>query len=185
MSRLSLESFEAAAPQDPSRDIAFQAGYDEGFDAGLAEAKAQNTALAASLVQVISDVSFGYAEARAQILEALTPFFGTLTSAVLPHCVETGFAGVLAQELVKIAADDISGPIRLCVHPDQQAAVEVVTSTLPTDITVIADSTLDHHAAWISCANSESQLNLDRLLAQITDALTAINPHENRTNANG
>lgn len=185
MSSLSLESFETVATDSFDQGQAFAQGYDEGFAAGLAAANADNATLSSSLVQTFSDISFTYAEARAQILQSLGPLIETLTSAVLPHCVVSGFAGVLAQELSSIAGADTSAPICVHVHPDQQVAVQQVVAGLQSEITVQTDHSLDLHAARISRANTETQLDLDQLLMQITEALNAITLLENRTNAHG
>lgn len=185
MCPLSLESFETILSEDNGPPAAYQEGYDEGYRAGLVTAATDNATLTASLVQTIGDINFTYAEARAQALQSLEPLFQTLTAKLLPHCVSTGFAGLLSREIADAAASDTDAIIRLHVHPDQEVAVAQAIRDLPGTITILPDPSLDLHAAWIQRGTTETELNLDRLLAQITDALEAITPFEDRTESNG
>lgn len=185
MSPLSLESFEAALADDDSQSSGFNEGYQQGFDAGCAAAAADQAALSAALVQSINDINFTYAEARAQVLQSLGPLFETLIAQVLPHCVENGFADQLVGALAQGAAIDTNGAICIHVHPDQQDAVEAATADLPTEIDVLADPALGLHAAWIKRDATETKLDLDRMLVQITEVLCAIANPENRITSHG
>lgn len=185
MAALSLESFERDAPGDDSAATAFNDGYQQGFEAGQAAAAADRTALASALVQSISDIDFSYAEARAQVMQSLDPLFEALTHAVLPHCITAGYTKQITNILSAAAAADTAGPFRLHVHPDQAPAVETETVDFSNKIKVISDSTLSPHAAWIQHGTGETHLDLDELLAQITDALGAVANPEYRTATNG
>lgn len=185
MSALSLEPFDAAPVDDSGPNATYQEGYEDGLRAGLAAAQADSTALHASLVQAISDVDFSYAEARAQLLTALQPLFATITEKLLPQCIGTGFPAHILDELNAAANSGASGPMRIHVHPDQQDAVRKTAECLKTDISVGADPSLDLHAAWIQCGNAEAKLDLDRLLAQITQALEPMMLSQDRTNTDG
>lgn len=183
MSPLALESFEDALTDESGPTTAFNDGYQQGFDAGRAAAEMGSATLASALVQAISDIDFTYTEARTQLLKSLAPLFETLTATVLPHCIETGFAGHLAEELARAAAADTNNPVRVYIHPDQQIAVQMATEHL--EIEIHADPALGPHTAWIQRGNTETQLELDRLLDQINAALGAIATPENRTTKNG
>ena len=185
MAALSLESFEAEAAQDDTATATFNEGYQQGFDASQAAAAADSTALAAALVQAISDIDFTYAEARAQVMQSLNPLFDALTTAVLPHCVSSGFTSQIASMLMTAAGADTEAPFRLHVHPDQVAAVEAATDNLPNNINILPDATLSLHAIWIERGARETHLDLDRLLAQITEALGAVAKPEHRTATHG
>lgn len=185
MSTLSLEQFDVTQADEGAEHLAYQEGYEEGLRAGLACAEAENAALNATLVQAISDIDFSYAEARAQLLHSLEPLFETLISTLLPHCVESAFASLLQTELNAAADSATGGPICIHVHPSQQATIKRATESLATKLFVRTDITLDQHAAWIQCGNTEARLDLDRLLEQISQALDPMIPTQDRTNANG
>ena len=179
MSPLTLESFEDALTDESGPTTAFNDGYQQGFDAGRAAAEMDSATLGSALVQAISDIDFTYTEARAQLLKSLGPLFETLTEAVLPHCIETGFAGQLAEELARAAAADTNSPIRIHIHPDQLVAVQMATEQ-HLEVEIHADPALGPHAARIEHGNTETQLELDRLLGRINEALGAIATPENR-----
>lgn len=185
MAALSLESFEADEADDNNAAVAFNDGYQQGFDAGQAAAAADHMALAAALVQSISDIDFTYAEARAQVMQSLDPLFEALTTAVLPHCISSGYAKQVADILTSAAAADTEGPFRLHVHPDQVPAVDAATADLAGKIKIVPDAALSAHAAWIQHGAGETHLDLDRLLTQITEALGAVANPEYRTATHG
>ncbi|WP_296425989.1 hypothetical protein [Yoonia sp.] len=182
---LSLESFEEIVSDRSGPSADFNDGYAEGIAAGRAAAQADAVALTEAFVQSIADIDFTYAEARSQLLQSLGPLFQTLCKKILPHCVATGFAGQLADQLLHAAAADAAGPIKIHVHPDQRNAVEAATKTLPTQLRVLTDPALTLHAAWIQQGTNETLLDADSLLSHINAALAAISNTEHRTNAHG
>lgn len=182
---LSLESFENAIADDGAPNADYNQGYEEGLAAGFNTAKAESETLTAALVQAVSDIDFTYAEARGQVLAALSPLFATIAERILPHCVSTGFATELADMLAEAAAADTAARTVLHVHPAQLAAVEAAITTLPSAVTVVADPALDEHAAWIENGHSETLLDVDALLKRITEVLGAIHPTDKRMNAHG
>lgn len=185
MATLSLESFETVLAEEPVDNTAYNNGYQDGLAAGLASAEADNAALAAALVQAISDINFTYAEASSQTIDQLAPLFSALITSVLPQIIATGFPTALAQELQQMATDALDQPLQLFVHPDQKAAVDQALGAMQSAASVKSDPTLDQHAAWLQCGDHETQFNMDRLLAQITDAISAIGVSEDRTSNHG
>lgn len=182
---LSLESFEAALTEDTGPSADYDQGYQDGLAAGTAAAEGDAQALHAAFVQAVSDIDFTYAEARGQVLEALNPLLNMIAEKILPHCVESGFASQLAVMLQDAAAADSSGTIVLHVHPDQHTAVSAALDGLPYSITVATDPALDQHAAWIRQGRTETLLDMDQLLARISDILSAVHNPENRIEPHG
>ncbi len=186
MSRsLSLESFENVLSNDAAPNPEFNEGYEAGLAAGAAAAQAETEALNAAVVQAIADIDFTYAEARGQVLSALTPLFTTIAERILPHCVSTGFATELAAMLVEAAEADTSAEMMLHVHPDQQAAIEAAIQNIATSVTVTADPALSVHAVWIKSGRQETLLDIDVLLQRINEILGAIQTTENRIDSYG
>ncbi len=182
---LSLESFEDSMAQGDPVNEDYNRGYAEGLVAGTAAAKLENAALQEKFVQAICDIDFTYAEARGQLLSSLAPLFTALVAKVLPHCIDTGFAGHLSEELLNAAQRDIDEPIWLYVHPENIASVQAMSIELPARIRLQPDETLDLHAAWIEKRERGTLLDTDALLAEITMTLSMLTNPEARTESHG
>lgn len=178
---LSLESFDDEQVEDITATEAFQQGYQEGLQAGIAQTAADAAALDAAFVQSLENIDFTYTEARSQLLGSLGPLLTTIVEKVLPHCVAEGFAGQLADMLLQAAAQDANAAITLHIHPSQRSAIEAATKDAAVQISLHDDPQLDPHAAWIRQKRSETLLDVDSLLAAISETLGAIHHIENRT----
>lgn len=182
---LSLESFETALTADDGPSSEYSLGYEDGLNAGLAAARTEIDALNEQFTQSITEIDFTYAEARGRVLQSLAPLFRALTEQVLPHCVENGFAGQLAEKLFSLANNEAGKPLTLFVHPDFEIAASNLITALPAQAIVQADPELGRHAAWIGPIGNEIKLDVDSLLAEITSNLTAINNIEQEAETNG
>ena len=181
---LALESFDEGAVEEIANDE-FGKGYEEGMQAGRAAAAAEIEALNAQFVQAISDIDFTYAEARAQILQSLTPLFETVISQVVPACISSGFANQIVAHLQRAADDDSAQPIRVHVHPEHQAAVSALVSDLSSPVEVRNDPTIGPNAAWIEKAHGTTFLDFDGLMKTINEALSLLSTSEPRMKSNG
>lgn len=182
---LSLESFDDELVEDITATEAFQQGYQEGLQAGIAQTTADAAALDAEFVQNLGNIDFTYTEARSQVLGSLTPLLTTIVEKVLPHCVAEGFTGQLADILIQAAAADAKAGISLHIHPSQRSAIEAALTDAAVSVTLHDDPLLDPHAAWIRQNRSETLLDVDGLLAAISDTLGAIHHLEDRTENHG
>jgi len=183
---LSLESFEVEIPEDTSLSTeAFQQGYEEGLQSGIAQATADAAALQADFVQNLGNIDFTYTEARSQLLASLAPLLTTIVEKILPHCVAEGFAGQVADRLLQAAAQDASAAISLHIHPSQRSTVEAAIQNADMQVILHDDPQLDMHAAWVRQKRSETLLDVDSLLAAISETLGAIHHTENRTENHG
>lgn len=182
---LSLESFDEDVVEDAPSEEAFQQGYQQGLEAGTAQAAAETAALNAELVQNIGNIDFTYAEARGELLGALTPLLTTVVEKILPHCVAEGFAGQLTNLLLEAAKQDGAAAINLHIHPSQRAGVSAALTDSPAQVTLHDDPGLTPHAAWIGHGRKETLLDVDGLLMTISETLGAIHHQIDRTKNHG
>ena len=128
---LRLEDFETdhAGQDGPDQHtLAALPGYDAGFAAGQVAALSDQKHVDAALVQTLSDMAFGFAEARQHTLAGMTPLFAALIDQLIPRVVEESFRARLLETLSDLAGKSIAGPTRLIVHPDQ---IDAVSAILP------------------------------------------------------
>ena len=182
----SLEDFTApdrAAAPPPVEDLP---GYAAGYAAAMAEVAARQTQLAQDTIQAISDITFGFAEARLHVMAGLEPLFRTLVETVLPATLPDNFKAHVVARLTAAARADIARPFDLALHPTQIAAVSnVLPPTLAALMTLSADPTLSPHAALIRQGELETALDHDALLEDITQALSALFDHISESKAHG
>ena len=182
---LSLESFDNCAADDPTTSPDYHHGYEDGFAVGVETANAEAEALSAQFVQSLNAIDFTYAEARSQLLASLEPLLLQIATKILPHCVESGFVGQLADILQQAAAQDAASAVTLHIHPSQQTALKSAAQNTAAEVTIVTDPTLSEHAAWIKHGNEETLLNVDGLLDAIGETLRATQHPQDRTTANG
>ncbi|MEM9787413.1 MAG: hypothetical protein AAF801_12990 [Pseudomonadota bacterium] len=182
---LSLESFDNPATEDQAQNATYQDGYDAGYAAGQSAARDEAAALSEECVQGINTLDFTYAEARKQVLDELAPLLRQIAQKVLPHCVATGFADQIASLLIDATENSIADAVVLHVHPSQKAAVTQAVQRTSANVDVQTDPKLSEHAAWVKHAGTEAHLDMDALLAAISDTLSALDHIDNRTNTHG
>lgn len=150
-------------------------GYDAGFAAGEQAARAAQHHIDAALVQSLSDLAFGFEEARQQVLQGISPLFLALVDQLLPRIVDESFHARLAETLMDLATERSRTPVRLIVHPDQVAAVAaLLPSVSGLEFDLHQDPEVGQHGALISQGTSEALLDLDDLIEDIRRTLSAL-----------
>lgn len=151
------------------------AAFDAGYAQALEDMAVRQTQLSQDLVQAISDIGFGFAEARLHVLAGLEPLFRTLVAKVLPTILPDSFRGHLAAHLVQIARADIAKPFHLHLHPSQLTAVQQgLPDAISRLLILTGDEALGPHAALITRSDAETLLDHDALNRDIIAALSAL-----------
>ena len=161
-------------------------GYAEGYAAAMAEAAQRQSHLSQEVVQAISDITFGFAEARLHVMTSLEPLFGTLIDKLLPAALPDTFRAHVVAHLVAAAKTDIARPFRLALHPAQvEPLAAIMPPTLAPLVTLTPDGSLSHQTAAIRQGEVETALDHDALLADIVQALSALFDHITESKAHG
>jgi flagellar biosynthesis/type III secretory pathway protein FliH len=185
---LSLEDFDDAAPVAASGPSAewldgHAAGLREGRAAGRAATEAEGGLLLRELGQTIGDMTFGYAEARGQVLLALGPLFQLVIERLLPAVAGEALAPWLAEAVAEAARADVPAALVVAVHPSR---AEALAACLPpaaaggrAGALVVPDASLGPNAARLAGPGAETALDLDACVAALSEALSALfdEPH--------
>ncbi|SEM60233.1 flagellar assembly protein FliH [Loktanella fryxellensis] len=173
---LMLEDFaQAAADPDGDTRPASAAAFDAGYAQATDDMAARQAQLSQDLVQGISDIGFGFAEARLHVMAGLEPLFRALVAKVLPTILPDSFRSHLTAHLVHVAKADMATPFRLKVHPSQLTAVgDCLPDAIARLLVLSGDATLGPHVALITRSESETLLDHDALNRDITAALSAL-----------
>ena len=171
-----LEDFDAPDPAEPKGPaVETLPGYEAGFAAGQQAARQAAHQLDAELVQTLTEMGFGFAEARLALLSALEPLFEALTGTLLSDLADDLFQARLVSALNEAAGRQLGQPIRLAVSPGQ---VEAVARLLPRvggiALDVQPDTRLAPRSALISQGTSEEAIDLDAVLTGISQILDSV-----------
>lgn len=191
MARLAfLERFDARDPLAQGEEPAPPPAWQEGFEAGLAQARAEAEAyeatLSAALAQTLADLSFGPAEARLLLLAQLRPLFDALLRGLLPALAQRSLVPRLIEMLMEGAERDLTIPQRMFVPTGQRAPLLAAAADLSFEtFEIVEDPTLRPGEARLSAAGGETQLDLDRLVEEAGAALSALLDATDRSASHG
>lgn len=184
--RLKLEEFDddAAGGADETvmlsndtleelRLTAFEQGYKAGWDDAVRAEGEEQTRIRADLARNLQDLSFTYEEARATILRALTPLLREMSARILPELARQTLGETIAETLRPVAERETEIGIEIAVNPEARPAVEHALSqaTLP-QFSIIEEPALDTGQARLRFGERETEIDLDRVIAEIDAAVT-------------
>lgn len=150
--------------------------YERGFLAGWEDAVRQSDAEASDrqsrVAARIEAMTFGYHEARAEILKGLAPVFAAMVEPVLPAAARATLVPLIVQQVLPLAMAALDRPLTLRVPPGTKADVEAALSGLalpPLVVTETAD--LTDLQAEIVADTDEIRLDLSLVLTRIEAVL--------------
>lgn len=180
MLRIRLDNFDT--PPDPGEapdptatpSDDWHEGHAAGMRAAAAAAEAAQERIRSELVQMLADISFGYAEAHTHLVATLRPLFAALIDKVLPAMLHETFGAHLLDALMSAAAQDMSRPVRIALHPAHIATFApfvAQNSTIPVELAGDATLSLADIRLLDGCA--ETAIDPDGLMADLRAILSA------------
>lgn len=181
-----LEIFDTDTPQKQAEGIvvtqvsameeARLAAYEQGFQAGWDDAAAAQTEdqsqIKADLSRNLNQLSFTYQEARAHLLMALKPLLEEMVSQLLPQTARETLAPLVLEQVMPMAEEVTDQPVHLVLNPAARPAVETLISQatgLP--LAIEEEPTLPEGQVYIRIGQTESQVDLSRVTAEIASAV--------------
>ncbi len=173
---------EAQTASGPSQE--WQDGHAIGLQEALAATEAESLRLKVELVQTLSDKQFGYQEAKAEILNHLTPLFEALVTGFLPRYAQATLVPMLREELMATASACLDTPITIGVAPQNiEALSDVLAETPQLPFVARSDPSLALAQATFSGGPQDQMIDLDGLLAMVQETLASLTEAaEERTN---
>ena len=169
-----LESFD-----DERANNAAHPEYSRGYEAGLAAATAEQTSERRSelegISQAILDMSFGYAEARAGLLQGLRRLFEEICTKFLPALENAALVSQLVDILVNTAQDNAAPAPKLTVHPIRAEKIQslIDAGELPSIEIEIVDS-IAEDGVWVSTPETNVVVDLSKATKLVNETLTLI-----------
>ncbi len=166
------------------------AAYAEGFEEGAAAARAaieeDRAGDAATLLQNLQEMAFGYHEAVDHVLAELSPFLVSLVSRLLPEFAATALHPQIAALLEEEAQRVTSAPLTLRVSEAQLAGVrQLLPDPARCPVDLVADPDLTAGQAILGRGASETLVDLDALCGRLKDTVTGLLHEQQRIAADG
>lgn len=183
-----LELFDAPEPAeaDDGPSAEFTAGYSEGLQAGLAQAAETQGKLSEELVANLSELGFGYAEARHHILDALAPLFELIAQRIVPMALSESLGPEIARIIGSAASASANAPVQIYATPETISLLEPIFEHrlgVPWQLRADPDLAIGQ-VRWAS-DGAEMLFDQGPILASIQDALATILDESERKAAHG
>lgn len=153
---------------------AFEAGYQAGWDdASKAQSDAKDK-VSSELGQNLLDMSFTYHEALAKLTTSLEPAMQQIVEKILPETVRAALGAHILEQVKDLLHGQISPPVEIVVKPKNIEIVQsILKSKLKEPFKIVGESSLGEGQAFIRIGQSERQVDLDTMIAEVSKAMTA------------
>lgn len=157
---------------EEARLAAYEQGYGAGWDDAVSAQSQEQQRLRADLARNLQSLAFTYHEARSHVLRAVEPLFEMVLDRILPDLARRALAPRIVAALRPLVAEAADAPIHLTVAPSARPAVEAALAETPSlPLEIIEEETLGEGQAVLRLGRSETRVDLDRAVADITTAV--------------
>ena len=176
---------------EEARLAGFEAGFRAGWDdATAALGEADDGARAAALAK-LQEMSFGFHEARSQLLGRLGPMLEALLARILPEIARETLGPAILEALTAPLHAAAAEPPALHLHPDGRRAVEAfLAGAGAPPLRLVADPALGAGEALLLPADPageavaiEGEVMIETMLARLRDALASLHAPPEPTRA--
>lgn len=166
------QSTPAAAPPVEVDSTAHLDSFEEGYNAGWADAtKAQTdekSRLQSELTESLKDFSFSRAEVQQHVLGELRPLIEGILSATLPEALRPALAPMIVETLKTASEDALGDQLELVVPIGSQEAVMALLDPQEwPDLMVTEDAAQPEGSAAIRCGAATTTVDLNAVQARI------------------
>lgn len=182
--RVTLESFESGGAFPPKEGPDYQRGFKDGVEFAAQSDAAAVRAAVSDMSATLSDMTFGFTEARLHLLDRIRPILAQIAEALLPDIAREVFAAHLVETLLQSFEAAADQPIQIAVAPSDLAAVGSALASADGRIRLQGDAGLAIGQAVLCRDETHILIDLPALTGALQTALLGLEPSE-RTLANG
>jgi len=152
------------------------ASYDQGYSAGWEDAAAaqsdDQSRMRADLARHLQALGFSYQEARMHVLKAIEPLLTDIVGRLLPDLARETLGPVVLEALMPMAEAMADTPVTLVLNPASRAAVaQLLEQATGLPLILQEEPTLGEGQVYLRLGGSETEVDLDRAIADITAAV--------------
>lgn len=184
MPRLQFEVFPCDGPRgaptvvtdaealEDERLQSYEKGYAAGWEDAASAHSDEQARLGAEIAQNLRTLGFTYHEARVHVLRAVEPLLARMVEVVLPVLARETLAPLVVETLRPHFEAAAEAPISVVFNPVARPALEAALAGMTSlPLTLTEEPTLGEGQVWLRMGDSETQIDLDRALADISAAL--------------
>ena len=186
---LILECFDPDTVSEPTHPE-----YQRGYAAALAAARIEFAQAQSSsrdeVSQALQTARFSYVEARAALIQQLSPVFDAISTRLLPQLGHAALIIHVYDAMAQAAANAMSETPTFTMHPDMLLAISAIIDADELEqVKLIADPEQGPLVMWVDSKPQPKMIDMSAAIAEIAAALAALSPpktaHQQRTVNNG
>ena len=161
-----------AAALEEGRLASYEEGYRAGWEDATAAQASEQAQATADLARNMQALGFTYHEARVHVLRAVEPLIMAVVGQLLTEMAREARAPVVLETLMPLAEQMGDGPVTLMLNPASRPAVEALleqATGLP--LNLVDEPTLGDGQVSLRLGGTETRVDLDRAVAEITEAV--------------
>ncbi|NUB44597.1 flagellar biosynthesis protein [Fertoebacter nigrum] len=157
---------------EEARLAAYEQGYAAGWDDAATATTDEHSRLKLDLARNLQALGFTYHEARLHVLRGVEPLLQDIVTRLLPEMARAALAPLVLESLMPLAERMADTPVTLVISPAARAAAEsLIDRTCSLPLTLLEEPSLGEGQAYLRLGDSETRIDLDRAIADITAAL--------------
>ncbi|WP_368185771.1 hypothetical protein [Aestuariibius sp. HNIBRBA575] len=182
-----FEDFTSTEVEEVEPSLTYEDGYSTGFEAGIAQAQATQDAISSEMLQVLSDLSFTYAQARHDLLKSLEPLFDSICTALLPALAQSSLGPQLVEFLLQNARDLSADPaLVVSAHPSEVAALKShLNAQFDAPIQFEPDGSFEVGQVLLKHNENETIIDMTEAVENIIVSLSALRESQNDLKQSG
>lgn len=182
--RITLESFEDEPEHGEPDSEDYLRGLADGIQIGEQSQIAALAQATEAVSATLSDLTFGFAEARVQLMGQLQPLLAQVSDTVVPHILHQTFKQHLIEVLVTDFDDALNRPVHVKASPDMVTHLATELSGHSSQFVFSADPLLEGGQAILTDPDTQVMIDLPALILDLQTALSGLDPLE-RTQIHG
>lgn len=153
--------------------VAYDTGYRAGWDDAVAAQQSDQAQISAELARNLKSLGFTFSDARQHVLDAMEPLLQDIVARLLPPIARASLAPTILQSLRPLAERASDSPVEIVINPAARAAVDaVLASSNGPPALVVEEPSLGEGQAFLRLGQSETRIDLDGAITEISTALT-------------
>lgn len=153
---------------------AFENGYQAGWDDAISAQSDSGKHVSAGLASSLKDASLEYQEVRDSLTSSVQEIMSGVVKTLLPKIARDSLGAHICEQVVAMTQSGSERTVQIAVAPE---AEDVVRSILPegseTQCEIATDQLLAPTQAILRLGKDEREIDLERILTEISQSITA------------
>ncbi|MBY5933638.1 hypothetical protein KUV51_11560 [Tateyamaria omphalii] len=153
---------------------AFEKGFQAGWEDAVAAQSETQSFVSSDLASSLQSASFEYHELRATMSASVETIVKNITDVILPQIAQASLGAHVREKAQAMARASLDRRIEIAVAPDSEAAVRrVLVDEIPEPFLLVTDNLLGPSQVVLRTERMEAELDLERTVAEISDAVAS------------